>query len=185
MADDQPDPTPEQTPARRRADRPRRRKNDRPPDGGEPDADRILAYGWSGPLPHPSDLAEFDRMCPGSAGRIIDNMLAESKRRRIDQKHAARAEIKDAERDRDERDRGQHYGLAIGLVAILGGVAVTLCGHGGTGGVIGGGGVVALVTVFITGRAVTDGVLSGDGIQRFLPGRPRRDGPDKKADGEP
>ena len=48
--------------------------------------------------------------------------------------------------------RGQWMGLTIGLVALVASVVLTLFGHDGVGGIIGGGTVVGLVGAFISGR---------------------------------
>jgi uncharacterized membrane protein len=47
---------------------------------------------------------------------------------------------------------GQICGLTIGVVAICGGVYAAVNGAQWTGGFIGGGGVIGLVTAFIVGR---------------------------------
>jgi uncharacterized membrane protein len=52
----------------------------------------------------------------------------------------------------EEGKRGQHYALAIGTIAIVAGAITSIFGAPWPGGLIGGGGVIGLVAVFIYGR---------------------------------
>ena len=63
------------------------------------------------------------------------------------------ADIELARREFAERRLGQFFGLVIGLAALGAGAYTAVNGHPVTGGFIGTGGVVALVTAFIYGRA--------------------------------
>lgn len=123
-------------------------------DDATDDDSRSIFASFSGPLPPPKWLAEYEHVHPGLGGMIATLMIDEAKDRRALRKAALDAEIEDAKAARSERSRGQTFGLIIGLFAITIGAVVSICGHGGAGAFIGGGGVVGLVTVFITGRAI-------------------------------
>jgi uncharacterized membrane protein len=62
------------------------------------------------------------------------------------------ADIEIGKREYAERRIGQFFGLIIGLAALGAGTFTAVNGHPISGGVIGTGGVVALVTAFIYGR---------------------------------
>lgn len=62
------------------------------------------------------------------------------------------AQKDDLMRDRMEARLGQVFALIIGLAAIIGGVVASNMGAQWTGSIIGGGGVIGLVAVFIKGR---------------------------------
>jgi len=86
-------------------------------------------------------------------GTLVQQMVAEAEHRRGIENRAVDAEIAGSNKNHAERARGQHYALVIGVVAILSGTAAACRGHDLTGSLIGGGGVVGLVTVFVQGRA--------------------------------
>ena len=50
--------------------------------------------------------------------------------------------------------RGQIFAFIIAILAILASVYLSVMGHPFTGGILGGGTVVSLVTLFITGRII-------------------------------
>jgi uncharacterized membrane protein len=41
-----------------------------------------VSQQWSGPLPSPAAMAEYDRIAPGTAAKLIDAMLVEGEHRR-------------------------------------------------------------------------------------------------------
>lgn len=55
--------------------------------------------------------------------------------------------------DIKEASRGQFFGFLIGIFTICAGVLCVYLNHPVTGGLIGGGGVIGLVSVFIMGRS--------------------------------
>ena len=106
---------------------------------------QIVAEHFTGPLPPPQALAQYNEIIPGLAERIVAMAEEEAKHRRS-------IEHKVVDNTFQEGKRGQHYGLAIGIVAILAGAVVAIAGHPTAGSIIGGGGVVGLVSVFVVGR---------------------------------
>jgi uncharacterized membrane protein len=104
-----------------------------------------------GLLPEPQILAEFDKVVPGMAARLLAAFEKQAEHRREMEAKAQAAQIADTR-------RGQVFGLIIGLAALVGGslTAVYASGTAGeiAGGFIGGGGVIGLVSVFVLGRYV-------------------------------
>lgn len=110
----------------------------------------------SGPLPPPFILEQYDQIVPGAAERIIAMAEKQAAHRQAMEKKLLEAEIRDLKSQRAEARLGQVFGLVIGVVAILSGavVATVSVGTAGqiSGGLIGAGGVVGLVSVFVLGR---------------------------------
>ncbi len=100
---------------------------------------------FSGPVPPPGVLEQYDQIVPGSAERII--AMAEQE---ID--HRRNVELKIISREFREAKRGQVCALAIGTIAIIASVIISFTGAQWAASVIGGGGVVGLVSAFIFGR---------------------------------
>jgi len=76
---------------------------------------RVLAQ-FSGPMPPPSMVLEYDQIYPGAAAKFIDNVLQESTHRR----ELQRLQISGAE---SRLNRGQLFGFlfaAIGVSAAIG-----------------------------------------------------------------
>lgn len=83
---------------------------------GEPDtAERIVAGQWSGPLPPPAALEQFERSAPGAADRILG--MAE---REEDHRHSQEQAMLHS--DAQARSRGQWMAFLIALVIIVGGI---------------------------------------------------------------
>lgn len=102
-------------------------------------------YEFAGPLPPAAELARYEQIQPGFADRII--IMAEA-----EQRHRHDIDSAVVRRTFDEARRGQIFGLAIGLAAIVTGGVTSVLGAQIPGGIIGGTGVVGLVAVFVIGR---------------------------------
>jgi uncharacterized membrane protein len=100
---------------------------------------------FSGPVPHPEILRQYDQILPGAAERIL--MMAED-----DARHQRKMELTAMNLTAQEVKRGQRFGLTIGISAFLTTVIALFLGSENTAMVLGGTTVVGLVTVFITGR---------------------------------
>ncbi len=107
---------------------------------------------YSGPLPPPHVLAEYDAVFSGLAETIINTMQAEGNHRREIESRALEADISMGNRQFDEARLGQIFGFLIGVVSIISGSVIAVMGAKWAGGFIGGSGVVGLVSVFIYGR---------------------------------
>ena len=102
---------------------------------------------FSGPIPHPLILEEYDRLVPGAAERIL--AMAEQ-----DAKHQQAMETGTLKAAESSARRGQYFGLIIGLAALSAAMGALAMGSATVAGVIGGTTVVGLVSVFIIGRVV-------------------------------
>lgn len=109
--------------------------------------------GWSAPLPPPHLLGEYNQVQPGLGAAIVQLMFEEAAHRRAGEAKVLDAEIEEAREFRHERARGQHYGLTIAIVCVVGSVITSALGHPLTAGFIGTGGVASIAAVFIRGRA--------------------------------
>lgn len=79
------------------------------------------AQQWSGPIPPPAMLAEFDRVVPGAAERILRLTEQETGHRIEWEKKALDANI-------SESRRGQWLGAGISALAVTGAVWAALAG---------------------------------------------------------
>ena len=104
--------------------------------------EQTIAY--SGPIPHPSDLAKYEQILPGAAERIL--AMAEKQ-----SEHRQALESKVIESGIRKSERGLVFGLVIGVTALLVGGLCALLGKEIAASFIGGGGIVGLVSVFVVG----------------------------------
>lgn len=120
-----------------------------------------VSTSFSGPIPPPSVLAEYEKLVTGAADRLIRMAEQQAEHHRDLEKSLIQAEISDVQAEREERKRGQRYGLTIGIAALGFGALVTLMAPSVTGqivgGVLGSSGVIGLVTVFVLGRRTAGG----------------------------
>lgn len=100
---------------------------------------------FQGPLPPPEVLGKYEAIQSGFAERII--RMAENEQAH---RHAVEKSVVDS--SFSEAHTGQLYGLIIGVVAILAGTFAAVMGAPIPGAIIGGGGVIGLVSVFVLGR---------------------------------
>lgn len=103
----------------------------------------MIRQSYSGPLPPPHLLKQFDDVEPGTAKTIIDNFVAESEHRR---------NLENKSLDYSARDvkMGAWFGFILGLVGLLGGFLILLLtDHVLAGSILSGGSVVALVALFM------------------------------------
>lgn len=103
----------------------------------------IIRQSYSGPLPSPQLLREFDEVEEGTAKKIVDNFITESNHRR---------QLESKSLDYSARDvkMGAWFGFILGLVGLIGGFLVLLfTDHAIAGSVLSGGSLVALVTLFL------------------------------------
>ncbi len=104
---------------------------------------------YSGPVPSPEVLKQYEQIAPGFAERLLSMAEQEQTHRHECERRALEQNIENHRARNQERARGQHYGLAIGLSAITAGSALAFNGHGLPGGFIGTGGVIGLVVAFL------------------------------------
>ena len=105
---------------------------------------KMHAEHFSGPLPHPSLLKQYDEVHPGFAERIIAMAEKQAKHRQDLESRVIDSDIRNSR-------LGLHYGLIIGLCAVIGGSVCIILGHQIGGSIIGGTGLTGLVGVFVYG----------------------------------
>ena len=84
---------------------------------------------FQGPLPPPVVLAEYEKLHPGLASKIVALAETQSAHRQEMEKASAKAIIDDTVASRRERRLGQIIGGIVVVLAILGGVALGVWGN--------------------------------------------------------
>lgn len=105
----------------------------------------IRSESFSGPIPHPELLIKYEQVQPGFAERIVE--MAEKQLG-----HRIECEDKVVNGSVSESKRGQCFGLIVAVLFLCAATALGLTGHDWLGGVLGGGTLVALVTVFVNSK---------------------------------
>lgn len=105
----------------------------------------IVHERFSGPLPHPELLREFDEVVPGCAKDIIQMTLDQGNHRRNMERIVINGQVNDSR-------RGQLLGFSIGIVALLVSGFLIYTGHDLAGGALGTVDIVGLVAVFVIGQ---------------------------------
>lgn len=108
---------------------------------------------FSGPLPHPEILKQYEQIQVGLAERIIAQAEREAVHRHELEKKAMDSQIADEKAGRREARLGQVFGLIIGIVTIGLGAYVAVNDAQIPGSIIGGLGITGLVGVFVYGRS--------------------------------
>lgn len=80
-----------------------------------PTGEQVVMGRWSGPLPPPAALEQFERASPGAADRILTMAEREEEHRQSLERMMATSEIK-------SRNRGQFLGFAIAAITLVGGI---------------------------------------------------------------
>ncbi|HLS29393.1 MAG TPA: DUF2335 domain-containing protein [Flavobacteriaceae bacterium] len=102
-------------------------------------------HSHSGPLPSPEAIGKYNTIIPDGADRIMK--MAEKQ-----QKHRMTIESSIIKSQSKQSGLGQWFGLIIGIVGIGCGTFLAYSGATTVGGIIAGGTVVSLVSVFVIGR---------------------------------
>lgn len=111
---------------------------------GQEPIPEIFAAFFSGPLPPPEILRAYNRIVPGSAKQIIDNVIEQSTHRRQLEAKVIAADI--------ERSRlGLIVGGVVALACIAGGCVVAAISSPTAGGTIATASVIGLTSVFVYG----------------------------------
>jgi uncharacterized membrane protein len=105
----------------------------------------IQERSHSGPLPDAETLIKYNSIIPDGAERIMK--MAEKQ-----QEHRMTMESKVITSQSHQSKLGQIFGFIIGLVGIGSGTFLASIGEATVGGIIAGGTVVSLVSVFVLGK---------------------------------
>ena len=106
-----------------------------------------VSESFSGPLPPPCVLREYNEIVPGLADRIV----AQAERQTD---HRISLENRVVESDISRSRAGLTRGFLLCSICIVGGIVCVLCGHDVAGTTIATGAVVGLASVFIYGTNV-------------------------------
>lgn len=100
---------------------------------------------YSGPIPHPNHLRQYEEIVPGSGDRLIKMTESQVIHRQNNENKIIDCEIKN-------KNRGQIFGFILALIGLLGGFSLIFYGKDGAG--IGTliGSVAVLVLAFIYGK---------------------------------
>lgn len=104
---------------------------------------------FSGPMPPGDLLADYEKVQEGFANRLLQFTEKE-------QEHRHRIESKGLHAAVNAEMRGQKYALLICLVFVLCSYQLIMSNHEISGSILGGGTLLGLATVFITGRKSQD-----------------------------
>lgn len=99
---------------------------------------------FSGPLPHPKIIKEYDAILPGAAERIFKLAESESDHRRNLEDKIVTSGIQDSK-------LGVVFAFIIGLVGIGGGIYVITLGYEWSGTILSGASLASIVGSFIYG----------------------------------
>jgi uncharacterized membrane protein len=116
--------------------------------GGKPivsSTTEVTTMRHSGPLPAPSVLAEYDRVVPGLAERIVAMSESQFAHRVEKEKASLEADISIAQRTTGYVLVGQIFSFIVSMTAILAGAWVAAHGQPWVAGALGTGGVASLV----------------------------------------
>lgn len=103
---------------------------------------------FSGPLPPPGLMAQYERLVPGSAERLFRLLEQTHERANLEQAHRHMGE--DGEQALNKA--GQRIALAITLVLIAVATLLTALDHDAVGGIIFSGTIVGVGALFYVGR---------------------------------
>ena len=105
----------------------------------------VTRQEFRGPLPRPEDLEHYDQIVPGGAERLFAMAEREAKHRQ-DIERTALSSVA------HEGRLGQILGIVAVVFLSATAVACAYLGHGAAAATIGGGTIVGVVTVFVTGK---------------------------------
>lgn len=125
---------------------------------------RFEAEFFEGPLPHPGILAEYDRVCPGAASRILAMAESQSQHRQELERLVVLSNCR-------SQDRGPILGFLLAAGAISLGGFLILHGKEVSGLVALIGALVAVVVPFLYGKRVQQKELEEKRREQLPPGK--------------
>ncbi|MFZ0864447.1 MAG: DUF2335 domain-containing protein [Candidatus Sulfotelmatobacter sp.] len=108
---------------------------------------QVQSFSFSGPLPPPQLLSQYNEVVPYGAERLMKMAEAQQTHRQELEKTVIHGNV-------GSEKRGQWMGLFISMVVILAGTYLAGTGKQITGGILVGVDVVALAGVFVYGKKV-------------------------------
>ncbi len=126
----------------------------------------FLAHSYSGPLPHPAILKQFEDCIPGSGERILkifeDQATHRQSLEKSREEHNQFIEKRHLENSHNQITKGQLLGFFICLVALISGTICSLFGAIVPGSLFGTAGVAGLGAVFVYGSKRKEKNLKND-----------------------
>lgn len=107
----------------------------------------IRESSHSGPLPDGETLIKYNSVIPDGADRIMKMAEKQQEHRMTIEKKAITSQFR-------QSNLGQWFGLVIGIVGIGCGTFLAYSGATTVGGIVAGGTVVSLVSVFVIGKRI-------------------------------
>lgn len=104
----------------------------------------LQQVSFSGPLPPPSILRQYDEVVPGAAERIIKMAEDQSKHRQELENAVIKSDISNSK-------SGLLFGFVIGMSGVIGSVVLVMTDHELTGSVLGATTLLGLVGTFVYG----------------------------------
>jgi len=101
-------------------------------------------YSFSGPIPSPQFLEQYDKVVPGAAKIIIDMAHSQAMHRQGLEKTVINSDVVNSR-------LGLIFGFLIGITGIIAGVVVVLAGQVIAGLIVSGGTIASLVGTFVYG----------------------------------
>jgi uncharacterized membrane protein len=138
-----------QFPAKSKTKSPAKPANQQPANTGTQHNSIEVRETFSGPIPHPTILEEYEKIVPGAAERII--AMAES-----DMKHQQEMDREELRIAESQVKRGQISAFWLTIIALAVCIFALLMGSEMAASVIAGTTIVALVTAFVIGRKDND-----------------------------
>lgn len=114
-----------------------------------------LFQSFSGPLPPPAVLRQYEEICPGCADRLIKAFEAEGSHRREIETRMVDSNIESARSQFREARLGQILAFLISVAFLIAGSYTALSGHPWIGGIFGTMGLSSIAGTFIVGRTRT------------------------------
>ena len=112
----------------------------------------ISGQQFSGPLPPPEMLSQYNAIIPSLAENIVQMAQDESKHRRLIEQKTLQTNIDISNFNSSERKRGQIFGFAIGMTGLVVSSFMAYIGAEIASAFVGGSTVVGLVSIFVIGQ---------------------------------
>ena len=110
---------------------------------------RAQRLQYQGPIPPPAMLDEYEKICPGSAQKIVEQFQKQSDHRIYLEKKVIDSDIK-------KSFRGQVFGFLVAIIGMGISLYAIMKGYSIEGSIFGGVTLVSLVSVFVIGKKAKD-----------------------------
>ena len=107
---------------------------------------------FSGPIPPPGFLEQYERISPGLASRMVGMAESEAEHRRLIEARLVDSHCADQKAHHDEVTRGQVLATVITISALIAGSVTALHGYQIAGSILGASGIGGIAVTLILGR---------------------------------